>query len=73
MEKDICGRRDISYHVIPHKLKARIYHPSSQTKQKANPQFDPESVHVCAKMSGEAAQFSKKEKFDSIVRFLSAR
>ena len=38
-----------------------------------NPQFDPESVHVCMKLSGEAAQFSEKEKFDSIVRFLSAR
>ena len=40
---------------------------------KANPQFDPEGVHVCTKLSGEAAQYSKKEKFDSIVRFLSAR
>ena len=30
LEIDICGRRDISYHVIPHKLKARIYQPSSQ-------------------------------------------
>ena len=40
---------------------------------KANAQFDPESVHVCTKLSGEAAQFSQREKFDSIVRFLSAR
>ena len=38
-----------------------------------NPQFDPESVHMCTKLSGQAAQFSKKEQFDSIVRFLSAR
>ena len=38
-----------------------------------NPQFDPESIHVCMKLSGEAAQFSEKEKFDSIVRFLSAK
>ena len=38
-----------------------------------NPQFDPESVHMCTKLSGQAAQFSKKEKFDSIVRFLAAR
>ena len=36
-------------------------------------QFDPETLHVCTKLSGEAAQFSKKEKFDSIVRFLSAK
>ena len=28
---------------------------------------------MCTKLSGQAAQFSKKEKFDSIVRFLSAR
>ena len=37
------------------------------------PQFDPESLHMCTKLSGQAAQFSKREKFHSIVRFLSAR
>ena len=36
-------------------------------------QFDPESLHMCTKLSGQAAQFSRKEKFDSIVRFLSDR
>ena len=37
------------------------------------PQFDPESLHMCTKLSGRAAQFSRKEKFDEIVHFLSAR
>ena len=36
-------------------------------------QFDPESLHMCTKLSGEAVQFSKREKFDSIVRHLTAR
>ena len=38
-----------------------------------HPQFDPESLHMCTKLSGRAAQFSRKEKFDEIVHFLSAR
>ena len=36
-------------------------------------QFDPESLHMCTKLSGEAVQFSRREKFDSIVRHLTAR
>ena len=28
---------------------------------------------MCTKLSGEAVQFSKREKFDSIVRHLTAR
>ena len=36
-------------------------------------QFDPESLHMCTKLSGEAVQFSRREKFDSIVQHLTAR
>ena len=54
-------------------LRMSLNSKSSKKALKANAQFDPESVHVCTKLSGEAAQFSEREKFDSIVRFLSAR
>ena len=57
--------------MVPYKLKASL--PERQTIGNPPPQFDPETVHVCTKLSGEAAQFSKKAKFDSIVRVLSAR
>ena len=35
--------------------------------------FDPETVHMCTKLSGVAASYSTKEKFDSILHFLSKR
>ena len=34
--------------------------------------FD-ETLHMCAKLSGVAASYSTKEKFDSIMHFLSKR
>ena len=72
LESDICRRTDVSFHVVPYKLKVGdtcrriLFKPIV-------PQFDPESLHMCTKLSGQAAQFSKRKKFDSIVRFLSAR
>ena len=35
--------------------------------------FDPETVHMCTKLSGVVAAYSTKEKFDSILHFLSKR
>ena len=35
--------------------------------------FDPESFRMCNRFSGEIVQYSKKDKFEKIVRFLSAR
>ena len=32
--------------------------------------FDPEALHMCTKLSGSAAQYTRKPKFDSIVHFL---
>ena len=72
LERDICRKTDTSFHVVPYKLKVRDISRSSLLKPTI-PQFDPESLHMCTKLSGQAAQFSNREKFDSIVRFLSAR
>ena len=35
--------------------------------------FDPEVVQMCSKLSGLAASYSTKEKFDSMLHFLSKR
>ena len=35
--------------------------------------FDPEALHMCTKFSGEIVQYSKRERFDQIVRFLSSK
>ena len=72
LERDICRKTDVSYHVVPYKLKVGVISRRSLFKP-IIPQFDPESLHMCTKLSGQAAQFSNREKFDSIVRFLSAR
>ena len=35
--------------------------------------FHPDAPHVCSKFSGEVVQYSKKDKFDKIITFLSAK
>ena len=71
LERDVCRSRNLSLHMVPYKLKV--------IKSCCLPifslwfQFDPESLHMCTKLSGEAVQFSKREKFDSIVQHLTAR
>ena len=35
--------------------------------------FDPEVVQMCSKLSGLAASYSTREKFDAILHFLSKR
>ena len=35
--------------------------------------FDPETLHMCTKLSGKPLQYSTREEFHSIVKFLSAR
>ena len=37
------------------------------------PQFDPETLHMCEKLSGQIVQYSTKRKFDQIVQFLTSR
>ena len=35
--------------------------------------FHPDATQVCSKLSGEVVQYSKRDKFDKIVRFLSKK
>ena len=35
--------------------------------------FDPETLHMCTKLSGKPLQYSTREEFGSVVKFLSAR
>ena len=35
--------------------------------------FESETLHTCTKLSGKPLQYTKKDKFESIIKFLSAR
>ena len=39
LESDICRSRNLSFHLVPYKLK-----------------FDPETLHMCTKLSGQVTQ-----------------
>ena len=47
--------------------------PSLLKKVPFKLKFEPETLHMCTKLSGLAASYSTKEKFDSILHFLSKR
>ena len=62
----------IMYETMTEKLKGNNSSvPSSKVPFKLK--FDPETVHMCTKLSGVVAAYSTKEKFDSILHFLSKR
>ena len=89
LEDDICRSHDLSFHLVTLLLYCKTcyylkfakdidYHdmtkkPSLLKKVPFKLKFEPETLHMCTKLSGLAASYSTKEKFDSILHFLSKR
>ena len=58
LETDVCRSRDLSLHLVPYKLKVQRIVGNDDCDDN-DPQFDPEALHMCTKLSGVAAQYTR--------------
>ena len=79
LEKDVCRSTSSSLHLVPvpSKVSGRWQVPGGRWQVAGGRCLIPlqmeTALHTCARLSGQVARYSSKQKFESIVGFLSSR